>query len=77
MGRPSRPKFGRRGHWKIGGSVVARAPAAAPGSATAVLVVPLGVAVPEDSGSENVVWVVGLPLCLGGLACHDSEMCNA
>lgn len=48
MGRPSRPKFGLRGHWKSGGSVgggtVATAVAVAPGIATAVLVAPWAVA---------------------------------
>lgn len=51
MGRPSRPKLGRRGHWNMGGSAggdtVARGPAvvpvAAPGNATAVVVGPIGV----------------------------------
>lgn len=44
MGRPSLPKFGRRGHWKTGGSVgggtVAKAVLAAPTTATAVLALP-------------------------------------
>lgn len=47
MGRPSRPRFGLRGHWKCGGSVVggtvAKEVPAVPGKATAVLVVPSGV----------------------------------
>jgi hypothetical protein len=75
IGRPSRPRLGRRGHWKCGGStaVATGAPPAAPVNATAVLVLPpLGVAPPDGSDSVNVVCEVGLPDWRGGLACQDS-----
>lgn len=59
IGRPSRPKFGLRGHWKTGGSpegvTVATVPAA-PGKATVVVVAPNGVPAEVPAKTKKILF---------------------